>query len=53
MFFEGERLNERDGLYRALSREDRRATTARWVDRAPEMEADAFAVAWDIVLNPM
>jgi protocatechuate 3,4-dioxygenase beta subunit len=52
MFFEGERLNERDGLYRALSREDRRATTGRLLDRAPGMDADALAVAWDIVLNP-
>ncbi|HEX9571584.1 MAG TPA: intradiol ring-cleavage dioxygenase [Burkholderiales bacterium] len=52
MFFEGERLNERDGLYRALSREERRAATGHWVDRAPGMEADAIAVAWDIVLSP-
>jgi protocatechuate 3,4-dioxygenase, beta subunit len=52
MFFEGERLNERDGLYRALGREDRRAATGRWVDRAPDMETDAIAAAWDIVLSP-
>ncbi len=52
MFFEGERLNERDGLYRALSRDDRRTATGRWTDRATGMEADALAVAWDIVLNP-
>jgi protocatechuate 3,4-dioxygenase beta subunit len=52
MFFEGERLNERDGLYRTLSREDRRAATGRWTDRAPDAEADALAVAWDILLNP-
>jgi protocatechuate 3,4-dioxygenase beta subunit len=53
MFFEGERLNERDGLYRALGRDDRRAATGRWTDRSPDMEADALAVAWDIALNPM
>ncbi len=53
MFFEGERLNERDGLYLALSREERRAATGRWTDRAPDMEADAVAAAWDIVMNPM
>jgi protocatechuate 3,4-dioxygenase beta subunit len=53
MFFEGERLNERDGLYRALSREDRRAATGRWTDRSPGVEADALAVTWDIVLTPM
>jgi protocatechuate 3,4-dioxygenase beta subunit len=52
MFFEGERLNERDGLYRTLSREDRRAATGRWTDRSPDAEADALAVAWDILLNP-
>jgi protocatechuate 3,4-dioxygenase beta subunit len=52
MFFEGERLNERDGLYRALSPEDRRAATGRWTDRTPDMEADALAIAWDIALSP-
>src|SRR5216683_1697549 len=52
MIFEGGRLNERDGLYLALSREERRAATGHWVDRAPGMEADAIAVAWDIVLSP-
>ena len=34
MFFEGEAMNERDGLYRYLSRDDRRASTGRFVDRA-------------------
>ena len=52
MFFEGERLNERDGLYRALSLEERHAATGRWMDRSPDMEAAALAVAWDIVLGP-
>ena len=52
MFFEGERLNERDGLYRWLSREDRRAATGRWVERASNMEAKALAAEWDIVLRP-
>ena len=51
MFFEGERLNERDGLYRLLSREDRRAATGRWVDRGSDMEAKALAAVWDIVLT--
>ena len=51
MFFEGERLNERDGLYRWLSREDRRAATGRWVERASDMEAKALAAVWDIVLS--
>ena len=51
MFFEGERLNERDGLYRWLSREDRRAATGRWVERAADMEAKALAAVWDIVLS--
>ena len=52
MFFEGERLNERDGLYRSLSREDRSAATGRWVERASDMEAKALAAVWDIVLSP-
>jgi protocatechuate 3,4-dioxygenase beta subunit len=51
MFFEGERTNERDGLYRWLSREDRSAATGRWVERASSMEAKALAAVWDIVLS--
>ena len=51
MFFEGEALNERDFLYRYLGRDDRRASTAHPVDRAPSMEPDAMAVTWDIVLK--
>jgi len=47
MFFEGEAMNERDGLYRYLSRDDRRASTGRFV-AAPE--PGAVAVAWDIVI---
>jgi len=52
MFFEGERTNERDGLYRWLSREDRSAATGRWVERASTMEAKALAAVWNIVLRP-
>lgn len=51
MFFEGEAGNERDSLYRYLSRQDRAASTGRFVERAPGMEGDAVAVAWDIVLR--
>lgn len=51
MFFEGEAMNERDGLYRYLSRDDRRASTGRFVDRANGMDTGAVAVAWDIVLT--
>jgi protocatechuate 3,4-dioxygenase, beta subunit len=51
MFFEGERGNERDGVYRALGADERRAATGRWVDRAAGMEARALAVAWDVVLG--
>ena len=47
MFFEGEPMNERDGLYRYLGRDDRRASTARFVSAA---EPGAIAVAWDIVI---
>jgi protocatechuate 3,4-dioxygenase beta subunit len=51
MFFEGEAGNERDGLYRYLTRDDRRASTGRFVDRSSAMESDAVAVVWDIVLR--
>jgi len=51
MFFEGEAGNERDGLYRYLSRQDRVASTGRFVERTPGMEPGAIAVAWDIVLK--
>ena len=51
MFFEGEPMNERDVLYRYLNRDDRRASTGRFVDRAPGMEANAVAATWDIVLR--
>src|SRR5262249_40023512 len=52
MFFEGERGNDADGVYRALARDERRAATGRYVDRAPGMEAEALAVSWDVVLGP-
>jgi hypothetical protein len=51
MFFEGEKGNERDGPYRSLGRDDRRAATGRSVDPAPGMEPQALAVAWDVVLR--
>lgn len=51
MFFEGERGNERDGVYRALDAGERRAATGRYVDRGPGMEAQALAVSWDVVLR--
>ncbi len=51
MFFEGEKLNGRDDLFRSLDREAQRALTGVWAERAPDMEADALAVAWDIVLS--
>lgn len=51
MFFEGERGNEDDGVYRALDREERRAATGRYVDPAPGTEAQALAVSWDVVLR--
>jgi protocatechuate 3,4-dioxygenase beta subunit len=51
MFFEGERGNERDGVYRALDAGERRAATGRWTDRAPELEPQALAVSWDVVLR--
>jgi protocatechuate 3,4-dioxygenase beta subunit len=50
MFFEGEALNERDGLYRYLSADDRRASTARYIDRARAAEDGSLAVTWDIVI---
>ena len=50
MFFEGESGNERDGLYQYLRADDRRASTARYVDRATGAEDGSLAVVWDIVL---
>jgi len=50
MFFEGEPLNERDGLYRHLGTDDRQASTGRFIDRARGVEDGSVAVAWDIVL---
>jgi protocatechuate 3,4-dioxygenase, beta subunit len=50
MFFEGEALNDRDGLYRHLSADDRRASTGRFIDRARGAEDGSVAVTWDIVL---
>ncbi len=51
MFFEGERGNERDGVYRALDAEERRAATGHYVDRAAGMEPRSLAVSWDVVLR--
>ena len=51
MFFEGEKLNGRDGVFRALDRDGQRAATGTWVERTAPMEPDALAVAWDIVLE--
>ena len=44
MFFEGEAGNERDGLYRYLSVDDRRASTGRYIDRARGAEDGSLAV---------
>ena len=51
MFFEGEAGNERDFLYRQLDRDQRRAATGHFVERAAAMEADALAASWNIVLG--
>ena len=51
MFFEGDKGNERDFLYRNLGADERRASTGRWTDRNAGMEADAVVAAWDIVLR--
>lgn len=51
MFFEGDPGNERDGLYRWLSRDDRRAATGRFVEPVAGLESGAVATTWDIVLR--
>ena len=51
MFFEGEPLNERDGLYRYLAATTAAPRRAAPADRMPAMEPDALAVTWDIVLK--
>lgn len=50
MFFEGEKLNGRDGVYRALDRDGQRSATGTWTQRAADMDADALAISWDLVL---
>lgn len=50
MFFEGEKANERDGLFRALGIEARRAVTARKTDLPAGSPPGAQALAWEIVL---
>jgi protocatechuate 3,4-dioxygenase beta subunit len=50
MYFEGEKLNGRDGVFRALDRDGQRSATGAWAERSADMEADALAVSWDIVL---
>lgn len=51
MFFAGEAGNDRDGLFRWLSRAEQQASTARYVNRSGAMESGALAVTWDIVLG--
>ncbi|HEX6945067.1 MAG TPA: protocatechuate 3,4-dioxygenase [Casimicrobiaceae bacterium] len=51
MFFADEPANARDGLYRWLSPEEQRASTAQFVERTPAMESGALAVAWEVVLR--
>lgn len=51
MFFPDETLNERDGLWRYLDRDQRRASVARYVDRSADMEGGALAASWDVVLK--
>ncbi len=51
MFFEGEAMNARDGLYRHLTRDDQRASTGRFGERTPAMEGGAVVTVWDIVLR--
>ncbi len=52
MFFEGERANEGDFLYRSLGREERRAVTAHSAERPSGADSRALALGWDIVLHP-
>ncbi len=51
MFFDGETGNERDFLFRNLSRDDRLASTGRYADRTASMEPGAIVTVWDIVLR--
>ncbi len=50
MLFEGDKLNGRDEVFRVLDRDAQRSAIGAWTDRAGDMEADALAVSWDIVL---
>lgn len=51
MFFPDEALNERDGLWKYLDHDQRRASAARYADHSAEMEPGALAATWDVVLT--
>jgi len=51
MFFPDEKLNDHDGLWRYLDRDQRRASAARYIDRSGDMEGGALAASWDVVLK--
>jgi protocatechuate 3,4-dioxygenase beta subunit len=51
MFFENEPGNERDGLFRWLSRDEQRASTGRYGERTGAMESGARVVVWNVVLR--
>ena len=51
MFFEGDKANERDFLYRNLDAADKRAATGSFGERTAGMEPDAVVTVWDIVLK--
>ena len=50
MFFPGEELNEKDGLFLALGNE-RAAALATLMPATPDIEKGATLLNWDIVLN--
>jgi protocatechuate 3,4-dioxygenase beta subunit len=51
MFFPDEKLNDDDGLWRYLDRDQRRASVARYTDGSGDMESGALAATWDVVLK--
>jgi protocatechuate 3,4-dioxygenase beta subunit len=50
MYFEGDPLNEKDGLLKRRSAESRKTLISRPVTPTGTQERDALVVTWDIVL---
>ena len=50
MYFEGERKNASDGLFKSHSESDRKTVLAKFMSLTGEQEKDSLVFGWDIVL---